>query len=103
MFKSTEVITPKERRFLKYWEEQRKGGKLSFFALYISMGTIVCTIVIAFLMSVLGLRYAYWPVPILGFVVMTIFTIITWSQNEKQFKKIIKRVVDDAKKMENEN
>lgn len=94
------MITPKERRFLKYWEEQRKGGKLGFFALYVSMGTIVTTIAVAFLISVLGLKYAYWPVPIIGLVSMFIITFFTWNSNEKQFKKIIKRVVNEGKEKE---
>ncbi|WP_126970633.1 hypothetical protein [Gynurincola endophyticus] len=91
------MITQKERRFLKYWEEQRKGGKFSFFALYISMGTIVTTIAVAFLMSVLGLKYAYWPVPIIGLVLMVIITMLTWNTNEKQFRRIIKRVINEGK------
>ncbi len=94
------MLTKKERRFLKYWEEQRKGGKAGFFALYISMGTIVATIVVAFLISVLGMRFAYWPIPLIGLVVMTIITIYTWNSNEKQFRKIIQRVIKEGKKQE---
>ena len=90
-------MTPKERRFIKYWEEQRKGGKLGFFALYISMGTIVTTIAVCFLISVLGLKYAYWPVPIIGLLSMFIITWLTWNTNEKQFKNIIKRIVNEDK------
>lgn len=28
------ALTPEERRFLKNWEEQRKGGKTSFVGIY---------------------------------------------------------------------
>ena len=87
------MLTPAEKRFIKYWEEQRKGGRISYSLLYILAGTFIASIVCTFISMMFGLGFPeYVPLIVLiSFVSVTVATIATWSVNEKKFKRIIER------------
>ena len=89
------MLTAKEKRFIRYWEEQRKGGKWKYFLLYIPIGTFISSVVIAFLMSMLLFNFvSNIPfVVITSFVIITLVTALSWEVNENKFKKIIRREV----------
>ncbi|AXY75495.1 hypothetical protein D3H65_16585 [Paraflavitalea soli] len=92
------MLTAKEKRFIKYWEEQRTGGRWSYFALYIPIGTFLCSIITAFLfsmMSSVGREY-FVSVAVVSAVMSVVITILTWRNNEKKFKSIIRREVKDG-------
>jgi hypothetical protein len=99
------MLTTGEKRFIKYWQEQRKGGKLPYYLLYILAGTFIASIVLSFLAAMF---LASFPenllmITLTSFVIVTIATILTWSNNEKKFRRIIQREVEEGKKKDLEN
>jgi uncharacterized membrane protein len=93
------VLTAKEKRFIKYWEEQRTSGRFSFYVLYILTGTLIATIVFSFLimMTVIGGIDYLVPIAIFSFVLVTVLTVYGWQSNEKKFKAIIRREVNQGR------
>lgn len=92
------MLSSKEKRFIKYWEEQRKGGRWPYYLLYIPAGTFMCTIVVSFLilMTVIG-AVEYLPhIATISLVGITIATIVAWNKNEKKFKGIIRREIKEG-------
>lgn len=98
------MLTPSEKRFIKSWEEQRQGGRVKYYLLYISMGTIICVLVVSFLTQVLGLGLPQSLIKILigSFLIVTTSTIFSWWYNEKRFKSIIQREVREGMKRDEE-
>ena len=99
------MLTTTEKRFIKYWEEQRKGGRLQYYLLYILAGTFIATIVLSFL---IGMFLAGFPANlpyIIGgsILIVTIATMRTWANNEKKFRRIIKREIDEGKQKDQED
>ena len=94
------MLTATEKRFIKYWEEQRTGGRVKYHLLYILLGTFIATLVISFLTQVLGfgLPENLVLIVISSFCVVTIATVLTWWLNEKRFKSIIQREIREGMK-----
>jgi hypothetical protein len=96
------MLTPSEKSFVKYWEEQRKGGRVPYYLLYILTGTFIASIVCTFVSMMFGLGFP-GVVPyivVAGFVMVTIATIYSWTTNEKKFKAIIQREIEEGKKFD---
>jgi hypothetical protein len=93
------VLTASEKRFIKSWEEQREGGKVKFYLLYILMGTFVATLTLSFLTQILSMALVenFWFILIGSFCIVTIATVFGWWRNEKKFKTIIQREIRDGK------
>jgi len=89
------VLTVTEKRFIKYWEDQRQGGRMKYYLLYILTGSFVATLVLSFLMLMMGfdLPENLVLIAISSFGFVTIATIFSWWNNEKRFKKIIQREI----------
>ena len=96
------MITTEERRFLRNWEDQRKGGKLSYFLLFIIAGSIVMTIGVFFVASMFsfGRPKHLWPIPLVSITLMTTYTWLSWTRNEKKWRSIIKREIESAQPSE---
>jgi hypothetical protein len=95
------VLSKEEKRFVRYWEEQRTGGKIKYYLLYILAGSFIAIIVLWFLYSlVFSVVFSFrWPIisiTISSFVLVTVLTVTTWSKNEKKFKAIIKREIREG-------
>lgn len=92
------MLTAKERRFIKYWEEQRVGGKSSYLALYIIALTFIASLVVLFLFAMLGFDFEgkMWMVPLISMAAAVFITLFTWKNNEKRFKGIIKREMEEG-------
>lgn len=93
------MLSAKEKRFVKYWEEQRTGGRWSYFALYIPVGTFLCSVLTAFLLAmftIAGQDY-FIAVAVISLILSAGIIIPTWYNNEKKFKKIIHREVTRGK------
>lgn len=91
------MLNAKEKRFLRYWEEQRSGGKLPYFLMYISLGTIIASlmifVVLLFFLQV-GLEpFMLWLVPVCGFITAIILSLAGWWMNERKWRLIIRREV----------
>lgn len=96
------MLTKEEKRFIKYWEEQRTGGKYKYYLLYILAGTFIAVLVLSFLYSILispffRVSNGFIIILVASFILVTLMTIITWNSNEKKFKGIIKREIAEAK------
>lgn len=92
------MLTATEKRFIKYWEEQRTGGRVKYYLLYILLGTFIATLVLSFLTQVLGLGLPENLILIVigSFCIVTITTVLTWGVNEKKFKAIIQREIREG-------
>ncbi len=90
------MLTKEERRFLRSWEEQRKGGKAGYFLLYISIGTIVGSLGVFFIGSIfsLGMPEKLWIIPSISFVLVSVLTTFGWNKNERKWKMLIRREID---------
>jgi len=92
------VLTTTERRFIRLWQEQREGGKLSYILLYSVVGTFIATIILSvflvlFFQVVFG-TFPFWIVVLSGFLISLVSSWLTWNRNEQKLKKIIHREVD---------
>jgi hypothetical protein len=90
------VLTATEKRFVKSWEEQRQGGKVKYYLLYIIIGTFPAILVLSFLASLFGAFTKLWLTIPLSFAVSIVYTIRTWANNEKKFKAIIQREIREG-------
>ncbi|MBC7850639.1 MAG: hypothetical protein H7Y31_12935 [Chitinophagaceae bacterium] len=92
------MLSKDEKRFIRYWEEQRIGGKASYFLLYSLIGTFIMSL---FVLVVFLLLLQYWfsytllaAVTGSSFIICSIMAALAWSQNEKKFKRLIKREIE---------
>jgi hypothetical protein len=90
------VLTASEKRFVKSWEDQRQGGKVKYYLLYIIIGTFPAVLVLSFLASLFGAFNKLWITIPLSFVVSIVYTVRTWAANEKRFKAIIQREIREG-------
>lgn len=92
------MLSASEKRFMKYWEEQREGGKWSYYLLYIIAGTIVACIALFFVLHMFAVKFMgqLWIIPVASFVIITVSTVITWAGNEKKFKRIQHREAEEG-------
>lgn len=93
------MLTDTEKRFIKYWEEQRKGGRFQYYLLYMLAGTFIASIVVSFLCMMLWQQFLDYVLEvILGcFLMVVVITVLTWANNEKTFKRIIQREIKEGK------
>jgi tryptophan-rich sensory protein len=99
------VLTTEEKRFIKYWEEQRTGGKFKYYLLYILAGTFIATLVLSFLYSIIisalfRIDFGLIAIIVIAFLLVTFLTITTWDKNEKKFKRIIKREIQEGQRQD---
>lgn len=93
------MLSAGEKRFVRYWEEQRKDGKRSYFLLYIISGTIVTSLIVSFVSAMLfsfSMPDRPWIIPIVSFVITTALTIYSWKKNERRLKHLINREVKEG-------
>ena len=92
------MLTTKEKRFIRYWEEQRKGGKWLYFLLYIPVGTLIVLLILPIVLSALFLSFpgGLLALAICSLVLVTPIVLFTWTTNEKKLKTIIKREVREG-------
>jgi Fe2+ transport system protein B len=93
------LLSASEKRFVRYWEEQRLGGRWSYYTLYIIIGTFIGTIIFStflflFFQVVFG-SLSFWVALLTAFLISSVATVYTWGYNEKRFKKIIRREIHD--------
>ena len=91
------MLTASEKRFVKSWEEQRQGGKVKYYLLYIIIGSFPAVLVLSFLTSLFGAfsKLIWITIPV-SFLVSIIYTVRTWAANEKKFKAIIQREINEG-------
>lgn len=95
------MLSKQDKRFIRYWEDQRKGGMLSYWLLYSLIGTFIMSLfVLVFLLLVLQVYFSWFILILVAagcFFITAIISMISWQQNEKRWKNIIHKVVDEGK------
>jgi Na+-driven multidrug efflux pump len=96
------LLSSAEKRFVRYWEEQRAGGRWSYYATYIAVGTLIstiilCTFLFLFFQIIFGSIWV-WLAIVGSILISAAATITSWSKNEKKFRQIIRREMDDGVK-----
>ena len=96
------MLTATEKRFIKSWEDQRQGGRMKYFLLYILAGSVIGILVLSFLsaMFTAGFPDNLWLIVTGSFIIVTIATVLTWFMNEKKFKAIIQREIKEGMEKE---
>ena len=94
------MLSSSEKRFIRYWQEQRTGGRWSYYAIYIAIGTFIATIILStflflFFQVIFG-SYSFWVALFVAFLISSTATMFTWASNEKKFKAIIHREVNEG-------
>ena len=89
------MLSAQEKRFLRYWEEQRTGGFGSYFLLYEIIGTLILTLFTSLVLHFfLNMRFA-WPLflTVLGcsVVISSVVIYFVWRSSERRFKGLIHR------------
>jgi hypothetical protein len=99
------MLTSSEKSFVKYWEEQRRGGRIQYYLLYILAGTFITSIITIFVSMMFGLGFPdYVPLFVMAsFVIVTIATVATWAVNEKKFRAIIQREIEEGKRKDGQS
>jgi hypothetical protein len=90
------LITREEKRFIRFWQDQRQGGKWSYYLLYtFGGGFIISLLAYILILWILHIRVPkpYWLLPLFGVAASAAISVIVWNRNEKRFKKIIRREV----------
>lgn len=93
------MLTHKERRFIRHWEEQRRGSRAGYYMLYIFIWFFVAMIFLFFLLNNFvqiqrnNVQKLYGML-IAAAVISIIVTHLSFWQNERKFKKIIRREMD---------
>jgi hypothetical protein len=98
------ALSPEERRFLKGWEEQRKGGKASFVGIY----TFGLFILFYMGFIAVGLFSGWAFLKIIWLVSMAIgaflsalgVSILLWRYQQKKFSAIIRRELSANENLE---
>ncbi len=95
------MLSTAEKRFVRYWQEQRTGGKGKYFAMYVVAGTIMISLFI-FVALFFGFQvrpsiFVFSVVPAIAIVLSLLFTAYGWGKNERQFKSLLKREIDESR------
>ncbi len=95
------MLTHKERRFIRHWEEQRSGSRIGYYVLYIFIWFFVAALFLFFVMNNFvqiernSLQKLYRLLTIAA-IISIVVTHISFMRNERRFKRIIRREMDAA-------
>lgn len=101
------MLTTEEKRFIRYWQEQRTGGKTSYFLLYLLLGSFIMSLFgLVILLFFLHLFFS-WKLLIItvaiSFVLTGLMTVLVWSRNERRWKSLIRREIKQGESTGNGN
>ncbi|WEK38028.1 MAG: hypothetical protein P0Y53_11005 [Candidatus Pseudobacter hemicellulosilyticus] len=96
------MLNTVEKRFVRYWEEQREGGFWAYCLLYLLAGTFVATLVLYFVLNMFSVKLLglIWKIPSVSFVTIAISIVLSWRRNEQKLRNLIQREVREAKKLD---
>lgn len=95
------MLTHKERRFIRHWEEQRSGSRAGYYILYIFMWFFIAVLFLFFMVNNFmqmqrnSLQKLY-AILAAATTIAVVVTHISYLKNERRFKKIIRREVAAA-------
>jgi protein-S-isoprenylcysteine O-methyltransferase Ste14 len=92
------AITTEERRFLRSWEEQRKGGKKSYVATYtfgLTFLIFLCCVALGLFLSLPFIRVSWIVIIAISSVVLALLlSVLIWSIQQKKWRRIINRELE---------
>jgi len=95
------MITSEEKRFIRYWEDQREDGQLSYFLQYTLVGGFIMSlfvfIAIFFFLNFYVSIFILIIVPVSCIIASSLLTHYSWVKNEKRLRRIIKREVNEGR------
>ena len=92
--KMTSKLTSKDRRFLEYWGDQRKGTKREYYVTYGIGWTIAFFLGLYFGLKLflteiqVGTMLTLYIIVPLSIIIALLVTHLTYTKNEKKFAKI---------------
>ena len=94
------AITVAERRFLRSWEEQRKGGKKAYVATYTFGLTFLifhCFIALGLFLNIPFIRL-HWIIMIAvsSCILALILSFVIWNIQQKKWRRIITREMEQS-------
>jgi O-antigen/teichoic acid export membrane protein len=90
-------MTNKDRRFIEYWQDQRKGTKTEYYLTYSIGWTIALFLGLFFLLKIIfdehtvgdiSTLYIIAPVSIVAALMLTH---LTYQRNERKYQRLIKQ------------
>jgi len=95
------MLTKEEKRFIRYWEDQREDGQLSYFLQYTLVGGFIMSlfvfIALFFFLNFYVSVFILITVPVSCIIVSSLLTHYSWVKSENKLKRIIKREVNQGK------
>ena len=89
------MLTSRELRFLRNWEEERTDGKRSYIFQYTLVGTFLLSLLLSiFLLLFYNIYYAspaFWMVPCAALLISGLYAFGSWNYNEKKWKQMIRQ------------
>lgn len=101
------MLTTEEKRFIRYWQEQRTGGKTSYFLLYSLLGSFIMSL-FGLVILLFFLQFLFsWELLIVtvsvSVVLTCLMTVLVWSRNERRWKSLIQREIKQGHLPESQN
>ncbi|MBL7735228.1 MAG: hypothetical protein JNL51_07210 [Chitinophagaceae bacterium] len=95
------MLSPEEKRFVRSWEEQRRGGRWSYYLLYVPVAAFICSLILSiflylFFQVTLGAPFL-WFVFAGSLTLSLILTLSAWRNNERKFRKIVRREIEEGR------
>lgn len=92
------MISAKEKRFLKYWDDQKTGGKWQYILIY-SLGWSIIIFILPLAFSFVYDMYTgdkifqlpLWATIVLSVVLAVAVSFFSWHRNQKKYNKILKK------------
>lgn len=95
------MITSEEKRFIRYWEDQRVDGNLTYYLQYTLIGGFIISlfvfITLFFFLNFYVSLFILLIVPVCSLVASFLLTHYSWVKNESRLKRLIKREVNQGK------
>jgi len=95
------MLSADEKRFIRYWEDQREDGQLSYFLQYTLVGGFIMSlfvfIALFFFLNFYVTIFILIIVPVTCIVLSGLLTHYSWIKSENRLKRIIKREVNEGR------
>jgi hypothetical protein len=92
------MLSAAEKRFIRYWEDQRKDGKWSYVLTYtIGWGVIIffLPLTVSYILSMLNFIALYqlpiWVIIVLSLLIGFAGNLFFWHRNEEKWKALTRK------------
>ena len=101
------MLSADEKRFIRYWEDQREDGNLSYYLQYTLVGALIMSlfvfVALFFFLNIYVTLFILLIVPVCCIVASFLLTHYSWKKNERKLKRLIKREVDLSRLVDESN